>query len=321
MFFDDAVYGRVEVDEPLLLELEASEPVQRLKKIGQKGWLKEFDPGWFTRYNHSIGTMLLLKRLGAGLEEQAAGLVHDVAHLAFSHVADWVFGTNEEESLQDKLHEKFVLQSEIPKILEKHGFDSKRFMNLENFRLLERPLPELCADRLDYGLRHMVHEGKAASARKCAAALKAIDGTIVFTDKHSALSFAEDFLWLQTTVWASNETVARYKLLSTAIKTALEEGTLAKEDMFLDDESVLAKLRTSQNPRVLEPLAHLGKIRVVEDRDRPHVTMKKKFRYVDPAFLEGGKVCRLSENDSRFKKKLGELRKQNELGASIRFVD
>lgn len=35
--------------------------------------------------------MLLLRKLGASLEEQLASLLHDISTFAVSHVADWVF--------------------------------------------------------------------------------------------------------------------------------------------------------------------------------------------------------------------------------------
>ena len=44
-----------------------------------------------TRYEHSVGVMLLARRVGGGLREQVAALLHDVSHTAFSHVIDHVF--------------------------------------------------------------------------------------------------------------------------------------------------------------------------------------------------------------------------------------
>jgi len=50
-----------------------------------------------TRFDHSVGVMLLIRKLGAGsspasalLKEQVAALLHDVSHTAFSHVIDYV---------------------------------------------------------------------------------------------------------------------------------------------------------------------------------------------------------------------------------------
>lgn len=65
--------------------------MQRLKGISQfripdKYYFKDN----YSRFEHSIGVMVLLGKLGASQEEQIAGLLHDVSHKAFSHVYDWV---------------------------------------------------------------------------------------------------------------------------------------------------------------------------------------------------------------------------------------
>src|SRR5205807_2656177 len=137
---------------PVLEKLINSPSMQRLKKIKQSGLPKslyiEFD-----RFEHSIGVMLILRILGASLEEQIAGLLHDVSHTAFSHLIDWVMGDTLKEDFQDKNHKKFIKSSEIPKILERYGFDVKRVIKIKSFPLLEQPSPNLCAYRVDYALR------------------------------------------------------------------------------------------------------------------------------------------------------------------------
>ena len=114
----DRVYGKIEIEEPVLIELINSKPVQRLRKIEQFGIPSEWHcfPG-FKRFEHSVGVLILLIKLNAPLKEQIAGLLHDVSHTAFSHVVDWVFGaTTTNEDYQDLIHEKILIQSEIPKI-------------------------------------------------------------------------------------------------------------------------------------------------------------------------------------------------------------
>ena len=103
MLIKDIVYGDVEIDEPVLIELINSDALQRLKHINQAGASKYIMPKPVTRFEHCVGAMILLKRLGASLEEQIAGLLHDVPHTAFSHVIDFVFKTCKLDYL-DKNH-------------------------------------------------------------------------------------------------------------------------------------------------------------------------------------------------------------------------
>ena len=102
-----------------------------------------------------MGVMLLLHKLGASVEEQVAGLLHDVPHTAFSHVIDFVFRT-EKHNFHELHHERVIMGSEIQGILDKHGFDVKRILDEHKFPLLEKDLPDLCADRVDYTLRDSV---------------------------------------------------------------------------------------------------------------------------------------------------------------------
>jgi len=104
MQIHDRVYGEVQIDNPVLIELMHSAPLQRLKRINQAGVAQYVLPRKnITRYEHCVGVMILLKRLGASLEEQIAGLLHDVPHTAFSHVIDFVFASERHD-----YHENFL---------------------------------------------------------------------------------------------------------------------------------------------------------------------------------------------------------------------
>jgi HD superfamily phosphohydrolase len=88
----DRIYGVVQIDEPVLLDLMQSAAMRRLQGVlqhGISGLLGVTRPT--SRFEHSIGVMILVSRLGASLDEQIAALLHDVSHTAFSHVVDYVF--------------------------------------------------------------------------------------------------------------------------------------------------------------------------------------------------------------------------------------
>ena len=71
---------------------------------------------------------------------------------AFSHVIDYAF-KNKSFNFHEKFHKKIITGSEIPDILDTFGFTVNRILDEKNFPLLERDMPDLCADRVDYGLR------------------------------------------------------------------------------------------------------------------------------------------------------------------------
>lgn len=83
------IYGVYKIEQ-VLEDLINSKPVQRLRGGHQGGASYLVNPKWnVTRYEHSVGVMLLIRKLGGSLEEQIAGLLHDVSHTAFSHVVDF----------------------------------------------------------------------------------------------------------------------------------------------------------------------------------------------------------------------------------------
>ena len=217
MLIKDRVYGEIEITDQVILDLIKSKPMQRLKGIAQAGISKYvFKNRSVTRFEHSLGVMILLKKLGASVEEQIAGLLHDIPHTAFSHVIDYVFKSKDHD-FHEKFHEKIINNSEIPKILKEHDLDPKFITNEHNFPLLEKNAPDLCADRLDYTFRDLAEFYSSTEKLKdCITKLIIENNEIIFADKESAVLFANLYLdWAEKT--ASNPIdVALYELLAQA---------------------------------------------------------------------------------------------------------
>jgi HD superfamily phosphohydrolase len=141
MGFDNFLYGACDEFSPVVSELIKGPSLQRLKEIDQAGyrplWVNPEvdDMGEHNRFAHSLGVFLLLKRYRAPLEEQIAGLIHDVSHSVFSHCIDYALdeGSEKEHDYQDNVFEDFVRASEIPGILEKHGLDTDYILDESNF--------------------------------------------------------------------------------------------------------------------------------------------------------------------------------------------
>lgn len=322
MLINDPVYGKARIDEPVLIDLIRSPSMQRLKKIQQFGLPKQLYsfPG-FTRFEHCVGVMLLLRRLNAPLEEQIAGLLHDVSHSAFSHLIDWVWGDPEKEDYQDKVHKKFIKSSEIPQILAKYNMDYRRVTRLKAYPLLEQKAPELCADRVDYGLRELYYWANPKLVKPLLKNLAVFKQKIVFKNKSSALSFAQNFLNLQTKHWGSKETILRYYLFSLILKDALREKIISESDLKIDDKFVLAKLKSSKNAKVQNLLKILkGSLDFNINPKLPTITLRKKFRFVDPLFINREGVKRLSKVNKQFKALLEKEKASSKLGIKFNLI-
>ncbi|MCK9368643.1 HD domain-containing protein [Candidatus Dojkabacteria bacterium] len=314
MKISDKIYGEFEITEPVLLEIIASKPLQRLKDISQQGVPeKYYKTIVYSRYEHSVGVMLLLMHLGASIEEQIAGLIHDISHTVFSHVIDYLdINGKINEDLQDLRHYLFVKNSDVSEIIERYHLDFDRISVIDKNRLLDRPIPYLCADRIDYLIRYF----PTNIAKRLFSKLNEMDGKIIFKDFNSAKRFAEFFLEKQVNVWGGYNGNARYILLAEILKIALKEGTILSDDLFKEETEVLGKLLKCGSSRI-NYLFSLLKKDNLENLPRVKTPMSKKFRYVDPEYLDGKIVKTLSKTDKDFKALLTKSKLENAKGIYI----
>lgn len=149
----DSVHGSIRVEGFALQLLEAPE-LQRLHSIHQLGLAYLVYPGAnHTRFEHSLGTFALAKRLSASLKlsaqdaitVQAAALLHDVGHLPYSHTLEFIlhdrFGIDHAEISRRLIRgeERVVTDSEssslgefpsVPETLERFRIDPKQVASL-----------------------------------------------------------------------------------------------------------------------------------------------------------------------------------------------
>jgi HD superfamily phosphohydrolase len=312
----DSIYGSFEITSPVVLELISTPEFQRLKNISQFGVPDEYyHLVGYSRYEHSLGVYILLHRLGASEEEQVAGLLHDISHTAFSHLIDWVIGDSKKEDYQDTRHLSVLQQSDIADILKKYSYTPAGIAEYHRFTLLEQDSPKLCADRIDYVLR----ESDQKIAQACLPKLTVTNNRIVFATQESARIFANNFLNRQIHHWASYEAVTRYMLFADVLKNALQKKLVSVDDFFQDEKHVMAKILNTKNTELLKSLEIL-KNKDLSGLPKADTRVKKKFRYVDPEFLDGEKAARLSEVDSEFKKRVEKAKEENEMGVLVGVV-
>ena len=299
----DRIYGDLEIPDGVLAELMQSKPLTRLRRINQAG-PSAFLFNWKTvsRFEHSVGVMMLLRKFGALVVEQIAGLLHYVPHTAFSHVADFVF-TNEHHEFHELYHETVVAQSEIPAILKKHGIPVT-VIHPEGFGLLERPIPELCADRIDYALRDsfLVHKDFNRLHLKLTG-LTVRNGEFVFTNMTAAQIFAEDYLEMDRESLANPREAAVYELLAQAIRHGFDRKLITLDDLFQDDAHVMSVLKKNNDAYIQKKLRFLNPDFRIEPATKAHhhLFVKTKIRFVDPKIITQNRVVRLTDVSPHYK--------------------
>ena len=316
----DQLYGTFEID-PILHELIHSHAIQRLKRVHQGGGTFLVNEKWCgTRYDHSVGVMLLIKFLGGSGEEQILGLLHDVSHTAFSHVIDYVL-EDESEEFHETIYEEIFLQSDIPRILKEYGYDCKEILTMESPRL-EAPLPLLCADRIDYTLRDMYNCGYITyqEVQDFLARLHFVDNKIVVESLEMAKWFTRtyyreiiDYFMHPLNVYVNHE-------LANLLKQALEEGVLELDDFKQDDQFILNKIKISKRHDLLKHLRKLHpNVKLIEDETNYTIKRKLKPRMVNPLILgSNGEVIQLSEVSQAAKGLIEDALKQLEKGVYLR---
>lgn len=301
MLYEDRLYGNIEIDEPVILELIACPTIQRLKGVDQGGYFEPHVPGCaHTRFEHSLGVYLLLKTFGASLEEQIAGLIHDASHAAFSHCIDYVLdaGSQKEHDHQDNIFESFIKRSEIPEILKKYDLDPDFIINDSNFPLKETKLPDLCADRIDYSLRGVIVFKEIGDGRYFLDNLEIEDRRWIFKNFASAHKYAKLFLRLNNTYYAGLATAAMMKTVGGCLRYALKQKYINENDLYTTDKEVLTKinehLSADQELRLLFDRMN-NKIGFQNEPNGPAPAIFCKSRIVDPLCRHEGKIKRVSD--------------------------
>lgn len=304
MFYDDQLYGRFEITEPVLCDLMRSDGVQRLHLILQHGIsaLIDMTPP-VTRFEHSVGVMLICRKLGGSLEEQIAALLHDVSHTAFSHVMDHVFDSAASQSYHDQIKEEYVAGTDIPAVLTQHGFAWQPFLNEEDFSILEQPSPRICADRIDYILR----DGFAFGFINSAGIQTVLDGLIIHQGRPMLNSLAAANLLARVMIecddhsWANFHEVGLYEMTGRTIKRAFEVGAIAEADVWGTDAAVWQKILAWDDAELAWLRATVHKdIQFEWEPSDPDFVLTTKIRTIDPDVLLNREVKRLSAWDSAY---------------------
>lgn len=304
----DTFYGPIDVHEPVLLELIDSPAFQRLKGIHQYGvayYTTHTEE--YNRYDHSIGVFAILRKNKASLEEQIAGLLHDVSHTAFSHVGDWIFGyENQVKDYQNTVHALFLEESGLADILARYDYTVDQILPTEQlFPALENSLPNLCADRIDYNIQGAYYQDFITYDE-----VELIYEDIHFIDDKRWVSALPELmnklsrfsLFMTQDCWGSVVNYVTSRWLADAILRAIELGCISYEDLhFGTDQEIWDTLMQHEDPIIKEKMLMLSEIDPyysIVGVDEADIIVKSKFRGIDPWVIVDSQYFRQTEIDS-----------------------
>ena len=326
------IWGYEEMDHLLLEEVFVSPTMVRLDGVDQSGPTAYFglDPT-FSRRDHCNGVWALLKRANVSLEEQLAGLLHDASHTAFSHLADLLFKHDEvihNGCYQDSIHEWFLDTMKIPTITKKFAIPL-HMLNPDNasYTALERPLPHLCADRIQYNIHTGVVFHRITQQEACDIVndLHFEQDRWFFGTPELAKKFAELSVVFSRQVWGSEYNYAFYQIFAQILQKALNDKLITKDEMhFGTDKAILKKLQKSNDPTIKELLKKCENIYAhftIVAYGNGEFNFKPKFRGINPLVrIKKNKFKMLTEIDASFKKEFELTKKWCETGYGVTFT-
>ena len=313
-------------EDALLLDLLQSPAFKRLEKINQYGVIQLVDTEGinsekYTRYDHSLGVLFLLREFQAPLKEQASGLIHDLSHTVFSHVADYYFSNGDKGSAyHDSVFVHFLKKYDIETILRRYNFSPEDMQpDAALYPQLECDLPDICADRLDYILQGAERRNLLTRAQvsQILASLgwDRTDRRWYLTDAASALLIADASLALNRSVFATAWGRMLYKWTADVMSHMVNIGELDVEDILfrMGDRTMWDKILTSRNPTI-QSLASKMKAaplivqaasndQSISNGQTEHKFQNIRCRVIDPPVLIDKKYKRLSEINAFFKEK------------------
>lgn len=305
------LYGSTTIDEAVIIEVIQHPAFQRLKEVSQYGVLQYMNaaPSYtYTRYEHSLGVFFILRRFGAQLDEQLAGLLHDVSHTAFSHVGDLVFNQSlTTKSHQDYVYVEYLKQTGLADLLSSHGFESVCAGGKELWPMLSRSSGQLCADRIEYNIKGALLEGMITEGDVHAMMrdLRYDHDQWYFVSREAAQLFGYISLVLTEHIWCADWNLFIYHNAAQMVVRAVNEGLLTLDDLqFSTDDAVWQKLCSTHDAQIcasIDCIKDHAKGYTIGTALNYDLHLSNRFRGIDPLVMTDGSLQPLSRLDAQFR--------------------
>lgn len=268
----------------------------------------------YSRYDHSMGVALIVWHFTEDKAQAMAGLLHDISTPAFAHVIDFLHGDHMTQESTEQGTENVIRGSaELCEILHRCGLAVENVTDYHIYPIADNDSPKLSADRLEYTLGNGVNYGIIKREEAAALYGDLTDGEnecgeteLVFKHAEIARAFADVALECSKIYVADSD---RYAMQSLAelLKCAIENGILSETDLYLQEQTIIAKLQQSPLAERWECFCNYSEIICSEmpTEDGVWLNVPAKKRSIDPYIMGVG---RASEIFSDFREQLCKFR-------------
>jgi len=243
----DIVWGDEVFDHPVFVELAQHDALRRLQTVEQLTLPDRYKtiPGstQFSRWEHAWGSAIFAKRMAleAGHDENTAdeyalsALLSDVCHTAHSHAGDWIVqGVGRHETLHDERRLAYAEAIGLNEILRRYGFNEQKILADGEDGILDRRMPDLDIDRIDYTLREsyrwvaQIPEYRQLLNKD---SFTIRNGQIVCVDRIAAKLFGVSYVLLATEHWQEPAHRLQLELFMESMKRVFVARQARQEDV------------------------------------------------------------------------------------------
>ncbi len=297
---------------PILAELAATPPMERLRQVGMNCGCEytafpRFQRGKsYNRWLHSLGVGLIVWHFTADPAQAAAGLLHDVATPTFAHVVDFLRGDYlTQEATEAETEARIAGSPEIRAVLDRYGLTVAETADYHLYPVADNDSPRLSADRLEYTLGNALNYGfltlpqlRALYADLTVSRNEAGQPELCFRRQEPALEFARTALACSK-VYVSDEDRYAMQALSELLADAAAAGILNEDDLNGTEPALVARLTGSSIAPRWRQFCGLRRILRADapPDDRPWRRISAKKRRIDPLVIGEGRASAL---DPRF---------------------
>ncbi len=271
---------------------------------------------YYSRYDHSIATALIIWNLTKNKKETIVALLHCAGTPIFSHSVDYMLGDyKKQQSARKPLLDMIGKDAELIKKLEEDKLVALDFQDLTEYTILENDTPKFSAARLEgvfiYNLilsRIWTNEDikdiytgiqKGINEEK--------NNEIAFNNLAKAEKFYEG-VYKYTYMMEQSEEKLTLQLISEVLKESIDNGIITEKNMYkLTEKEFITELMKHEKSKAYKlwndvtKLTFAGRADINKEMFKCY-SFEVKKRYVDPLiwssgeYIRGRKVSKYIEN-------------------------
>ena len=260
---------------------------------------------YYSRFEHSVGTALIVWNFTHDVRQTLAGLFHDVSTPAFSHVIDFRNGDSLTQESTELNNQKMINEDlELSELLFSHGIYKYEIDDYHRYPIADNNIPGLSEDRLEY----MFPSGCSLDAVWTMDEIKRLYSQVLvlenddglpelgFLDQQAAFEYMRKFIEVSM-ILQHNEDKVSMQLMADIVSRALECKLIDEEHLFtMSEKSLVEKFDDLAKNNADEYFARMyhtfRHMNVVQHTQEPLpdsycVSVSVKKRYVDPLVKVG----------------------------------